>query len=257
MKPLMQRYFIRFAYDGADYHGFQIQPHAKTIQEEIEKAIALLTGCPAHITGAGRTDAGVNARNMVAHVDFVQPVDAVCLAYKLNKILPQSIAIHCIEPVDNSMHARFSAKQRTYNYYIHTRKDPLARHFSAFISYPLDFDKMNVAAELLLETDDFAAFCKSNSDVKTTLCKVTRAEWIRTSGHTWYFTITANRFLRNMVRAVTGTLVDVGRGKLSVDDFRKVIEGRNRSNAGDSMPAHALCLENILYEDVQTERQED
>ena len=145
------------------------------------------------------------------------------------------------------MHARFSAKWRTYHYYIHTRKEPFLRHYSCELHYPLDFQKMNEAAALLLDYDDFGAFCKAHADVKTTLCQVTKAEWKESSPGVWYFEITANRFLRNMVRAVVGTLVDVGRGRLSLDDFRRVVEGKRRSDAGESMPANALFLERIDY----------
>ena len=169
------------------------------------------------------------------------------LVYKLNRLLPQDIAVQKVEPVSDDMHARFSATSRTYHYYIHTKKDPFLRAYSCELHYPLDFEKMNEAGRILTTYEDFGAFCKAHSDVKTTLCKVTRAEWIQTGETTWYFEITANRFLRNMVRAVVGTMVDVGRGKLSLEDFRKVIEGKQRSDAGESMPGNALFLEDIKY----------
>ena len=199
------------------------------------------------MTGAGRTDAGVHARQMVAHFDFSEAIDLEQLAYKLNRILPQDIAVEKVEPVSDDMHARFSATSRTYHYYIHTKKDPFSRPYSTELHYELDFDKMNEAGRILMTYDDFGAFCKSHSDVKTTLCRVTKAEWVQTSETSWYFEITANRFLRNMVRAVVGTLIDVGRGRLTLDDFRKVIEGKRRTEAGESMPANALFLENIRY----------
>ncbi|MCD8282944.1 MAG: tRNA pseudouridine(38-40) synthase TruA [Prevotella sp.] len=243
----MQRYFIRFSYDGTDFHGFQSQPNAGSVQAELERALALLLRQTVEITGAGRTDAGVHARKMTAHFDLPSPLDTAGLAFRLNKILPQSIAILRIEPVPNDMHARFSARRRTYNYFIHTAKDPFINRYSALITYPLDFSRMNEAALLLLTTGDFAAFCKSGTDAKTTLCRVTDARWIQTSDHTWRFTITANRFLRNMVRAIVGTLIDVGRGKLTIDDFREIIAKGNRSDAGESMPAHALFLEDVSY----------
>ena len=169
------------------------------------------------------------------------------MVYKLNRILPKDIAVQKIEKVSDDMHARFSAKWRTYHYYIHTRKDPFERAYCCEIHYPLDFVKMNEAGRILLEYKDFGAFCKAGADVKTTLCDVTKAEWIQTSETTWFFEITANRFLRNMVRAVVGTLIDIGRGRLSLDDFRKVIEGKQRSDAGESMPGNALFLEKIVY----------
>jgi tRNA pseudouridine38-40 synthase len=165
----------------------------------------------------------------------------------MNRMLAGDIVIDRIEEVAPELHARFSATERTYHYYIHTRKDPFLRHYSCEIHYPLDFEKMNEAGRILTEYEDFGAFCKAHSDVKTTLCHVTRAEWIQTGDTTWYFVITANRFLRNMVRAVVGTLVDVGRGRLSIEDFRKVIEGKKRTDAGDSMPGNALFLEDVRY----------
>ena len=170
------------------------------------------------------------------------------LAYKLNRLLPCDIAIQKIEPVADDLHARFSATSRTYRYYVHTGKQPFLRHYSLQLHYDLDFGLMNEAAALLLGYDDFGAFCKSHADVKTTLCHVTHAQWHQTSDTEWYFEITANRFLRNMVRAVVGTLVDVGRRRLTLDDFRKVIEGKKRTEAGESMPANALFLEEIKYE---------
>jgi tRNA pseudouridine38-40 synthase len=185
---------------------------------------------------------------MVAHFDYDgEEIDGRQLAYKLNKLLPCDIAVQRVERVDDSLHARFSAIARTYHYYIHTRKDPYLRHYSCELHYPLDFQLMNEAAQMLLEYEDFGAFCKAGSDVKTTLCKVTEARWVQTSPTEWYFEITANRFLRNMVRAVVGTLVEVGRGRMSLDEFRLVIEGKKRTQAGESMPAKGLFLEEIKY----------
>ena len=248
------RYFITLSFDGARYHGWQIQPNGPSIQEKLQWALSTLLREDIQVTGAGRTDAGVHARMMVAHFDFSgewegqrQMLDCIQLAYKLNRLLPQDIAVQKVEPVSNDMHARFSAIARTYHYYIHTVKDPFLRTTSCELHYPLEFNKMNEAAALLLTYEDFGAFCKAHADVKTTLCKVTVAKWHQTSPTSWYFEITANRFLRNMVRAVVGTLVDVGRGRLSIDDFRKVVEGKRRTEAGESMPAHALFLEDVQY----------
>lgn len=245
------RYFIKFSYDGSNYHGWQIQPNGVSVQEKLQWALSTLLREETPVTGAGRTDAGVHARMMVAHFDSSVLVNGSLtiqdLVYKLNRILPRDIAVQEIEEVSDDMHARFSAKWRTYHYYIHTCKSPFERAYSCEIHYPLDFSKMNEAGKLLLGYEDFGAFCKSGADVKTTLCTVTRAEWIQTSETTWYFEITANRFLRNMVRAVVGTLVDVGRNRLTLDDFRKVIEGKRRSDAGESMPGNALFLEKIIY----------
>ena len=241
------RYFVWFSYDGTAYHGWQIQPNGNSVQEELQRALSTLLREEISVTGAGRTDAGVHARQMVAHFDFSEAIDLEQLAYKLNRILPCDIAVDRVELVDDDMHARFSATSRTYHYYIHTKKDPFSRPYSTELHYELDFDKMNEAGRILMTYDDFGAFCKSHSDVKTTLCRVTKAEWVQTSETSWYFEITANRFLRNMVRAVVGTLIDVGRGRLTLDDFRKVIEGKRRTAAGESMPPNALFLENIRY----------
>ena len=241
------RYFITFSYDGTRYHGWQIQPNGNSVQEELQKALTTLLRRPADVVGAGRTDAGVHARRMVAHFDSDAAVDCAQLAYKLNRFLPRDISVSGVEPVADGMHARFSATSRTYHYYIHTFKDPFLRAYSCEIHCQLDFDMMNEAADVLMEYDDFGAFCKSNSDVKTTLCRVTAARWHRLSPHSWYFEITANRFLRNMVRAVVGTLIEVGRHRLSVSDFRRVVEGGRRTDAGESMPGHALFLEDVKY----------
>lgn len=241
------RYFVWFGYDGAAYHGWQIQPNGNSVQEELQKGLSTLLREEISVTGAGRTDAGVHARVMVAHFDTEKTLDCRQLAYKLNRLLPQDIAVDRVEQVSDDLHARFSATSRTYHYYIHTRKDPFRRAYSCEMHYDLDFAKMNEAGRILTTYEDFGAFCKAHSDVKTTLCQVTKAEWIQTSDSSWYFEITANRFLRNMVRAVVGTLIDVGRGKLTLDDFKKVIEGKQRSEAGESMPANALFLEEIVY----------
>ncbi|MBO7046118.1 MAG: tRNA pseudouridine(38-40) synthase TruA [Prevotella sp.] len=242
----MMRYFVTFSYDGGRYHGWQIQPNGVSVQEKLQEALSTLLREEITVTGAGRTDTGVHAKMMVAHFD-ADEIDCEQLTYKLNRLLPQDIAVQKVERVSEEMHARFSAKCRTYHYYIHTRKEPFLRTYSCEMHYALDFAKMNEAAQRLLDYEDFGAFCKSGADVKTTLCKVTKAEWIQTLPTTWYFEITANRFLRNMVRAVVGTLIDVGRGRLSVDEFCKVIEGKKRTEAGESMPGHALFLEKIEY----------
>jgi tRNA pseudouridine38-40 synthase len=218
------------------------------VQEKLQWALSTILRQDIQVTGAGRTDSGVHARMMVAHFDVeTMNFDLHDLAYKLNRLLPQDIAIQKMELVSNEMHARFSATSRTYHYYIHTVKDPFLRAYSCELHYPLDFQLMNEAAAILMTYEDFGAFCKAHADVKTTLCHITAAEWHQTSNSTWYFEITANRFLRNMVRAVVGTLIDVGRRRLSLDDFRKVIEGKRRTEAGESMPANALFLEDVQY----------
>ena len=211
------RYFIFFGYDGTNYHGWQIQPNANSVQQELQRALSILLRKEIEVVGAGRTDTGVHARNMAAHFDW-NPEEKVSeeripmaldqLVYRLNRILPRDIAVYEVREVDAEMHARFSATSRTYHYYIHTRKE---RHYSLQMNYPLDFEKMNQAAQHFLHHEDYAAFCKAGGDNKTTICHVSAARWVQTSPTTWYFEITANRFLRNMVRAVVGTLIDVGR----------------------------------------------
>ena len=253
---------MTLSYDGTRFHGWQVQPNGISVQEELQRSLSLLLRENISVTGAGRTDTGVHARMMVAHFDYsgkwkeesgerseeIVEIDCQQLAYKLNRILPQDIAVQCVEPVDDDMHARFSAVARTYYYYVHTFKLPFLRHYSCELHYNLDFSLMKQAAAILLEYEDFGAFCKSHADVKTTLCHVMKAEWTETSPGQWRFEIKANRFLRNMVRAVVGTLIEVGRHRLTLDDFRRVIEGKRRTEAGESMPAKALFLEKIEYE---------
>lgn len=243
----MQRYFIYLSYDGTAYHGWQVQPNGISVQEEMQKALSTLLRQDIEIVGAGRTDAGVHARVMVAHFDFGQALDVAQLAYKLNRILPKDISVSKVMAVSVDMHARFSAVRRTYHYYIHLHKDPFHRFYSCELHYELDFRLMNEAAAYLLECSDFAAFCKVHTDVKTTICKVTEARWIDDGGGCWHFVISADRFLRNMVRAVVGTLIDVGRHRLTLEQFKAVVEGKNRSNAGESMPGNALFLEDVKY----------
>ena len=245
------RYFIHLSYDGTRYHGWQIQPNGISVQGEIERCLSTLLRTPIDIVGAGRTDAGVHARHMVAHFDYEDENKAkdFCkqLTYKLNRMLPPDIAIYRVEQVADDMHARFSATARTYHYYVSMGRSPFNRHYMWQTHFALDFALMNEAAAILMEYEDFACFSKSHTDVKTTLCNVTEARWIQTSETEWYFRIRANRFLRNMVRAVVGTLVEVGRHRLSLDGFRKVIESGQRTKAGESVPGHALFLEKVEY----------
>lgn len=244
----MPRYFIHFAYDGTRYHGWQIQPTANTVQQELQTGLSTILRTPVETTGAGRTDTGVHARHMVAHFDVSEMLDEGQLAYRLNRILPRDIAVYRIEKVADDMHARFSATSRTYHYYLHTEKNPFLRATSCELHYPLDFNLMNEAAEHLLHVRDFAAFCKSHTDVKTTICRVDEARWIKDSPTQWHFRITADRFLRNMVRAVVGTLIDVGRQRITIKEFDAIVEGKKRTEAGESMPAHALFLECVGYD---------
>lgn len=243
----MNRYFLYICFDGSRYHGWQIQPNGITVQEEIEKGLSVLLRGKTEIVGAGRTDAGVHAHIMTAHFDTENEIDESALCYKLNRFLPQDISIKKIEKVDNDLHARFSVTSRTYHYYVHTGKDPFVRAYSWATGYSLDFTQMNIAAQTLIKTADFAAFCKSGSDVKTTLCTIKEACWIEIGEGRWYFRITANRFLRNMVRSIVGTLIEVGRGRMSVSRFEDVVKSRKRTNAGESMPANALFLEDVKY----------
>lgn len=241
------RYFIYLSYDGTEYHGWQIQPDAISVQGEIQRCLSTILRRETLIVGAGRTDTGVHARYMAAHFDSDEQIDCQQLAFRLNRILPPDIAIHDIAQVRDDLHARFSATSRTYRYYIHTRKSPFNRKYSLETHYTLNFDLMNSAGEYLLSVKDFASFCKAGSDVKTTFCKVTTAKWVEIEPGCWYFEITADRFLRNMVRAVVGTLVDVGRGRLTLDEFKQVVNSKKRTEARESMPARALFLENVTY----------
>lgn len=244
----MTRYLLFFSYDGTCYHGWQIQPNGNSVQAELQRALSLFLGKDITVYGAGRTDAGVHARRMAAHFDWDgEPLHCPQTVYRLNRILPRDISAISMTEVPADLHARFSAVSRTYHYHIHTRKDPFSRHYSLQVNYRLDFPLMNEAAGLLLTQDDFAAFCKAGGDNKTTLCKVTEARWVDLGEGHWRFEITANRFLRNMVRAVVGTLLEVGRHKMSLERMREVMKTGSRSDAGESVPAHALFLEDVVY----------
>ena len=244
------RYFIRFSYLGTDFHGSQRQPNGNTVQETMEKALEMIFREEVPLTFAGRTDAGVHAREMYAHMDINDEVmqrEGGRLVFRLNGILPDSIAIYDILPVTDEAHARFDATRRTYEYHIVDHKDPFLHTLATRVRPGLDFDAMNEAAKCLIGRQDFASFCRSNTDVKTTICDLTRAEWeILDSGHA-VFTIAADRFLRNMVRAVVGTLFEVGRGKMTKEQFADVITQHNRCAAGDSAPAEGLFLTHITY----------
>jgi len=243
----MNRYFVWFSYDGTRYHGWQVQPSGNSVQAELQRALSLQLRETVEVVGAGRTDAGVHARRMAAHFDTEQQLDCQQTAYRLNRILPRDIAVKRVEAVAPEMHARFSAVSRTYYYYLHTEKNPFLRTTSWETHYQLDFPAMNEAAAWLLTQSDFASFCKVGADVKTTLCLLTRAEWVQLSPTSWRFEITANRFLRNMVRAVVGTLVEVGRHRITLADFQRIVESKRRTAASESMPAHALFLVDIKY----------
>lgn len=242
------RYFMELAYRGARFHGWQTQPGAVSVQSAIEDALALLMRQEIKITGAGRTDAGVNASMMVAHLDLPDdrlPADRMLRG--LNSIVGKDIAIYGFTPVHDEAHARFDATSRTYHYYVHAGKSPFVYPLSWQAPRGLDYDKMNQAAGRLLAVDDFTSFAKLHTDAKTNICRVTRAEWVGAGGGRMAFIITADRFLRNMVRAITGTLIDVGRGKLSLAGFSEIIEARDRCAAGTSMPPHPLFLHEVCY----------
>ena len=241
------RYFVYLSYDGARYHGWQIQPNGISVQEVLNKALSTLLHESIEVTGAGRTDAGVNASLMVAHFDTEHEADEQ-LVYRLNKFLPSDIAIHKIVSVTPDAHARFSATSRTYHYYVITAKTPFEPYAYRFLQ-PLDFDKMNEAAQTLFDYTDFTSFSKLHTDVKTNNCRIMHAEWTQVSPIKWEFTITADRFLRNMVRAIVGTLLDVGRGVLNIQQFREIIEKKDRCSAGTSVPGNALFLAGITYSD--------
>lgn len=251
------RYFIQLSYDGTGYHGWQVQPNGVSVQEVLQKALSTLLRQPTEVTGAGRTDAGVHASMMVAHFDWPAahegegseeaPLDCTQLTYKLNRLLPPDVAVQVVRPVGPEMHARFSATRRTYHYYIHTRKDPFLRGYSWQVNVPLDFALMNEAAQVLLEYSDFTSFSKTGTDVKTNICQLTEARWEQLKPGEWRFTVSANRFLRNMVRAIVGTLVEVGRHRMTISQMRHAIEAKDRQRAGESVPGHALYLTNIEY----------
>lgn len=251
------RYFIQLSYDGTEYHGWQVQPNGVSVQEVLQKALSTLLRQPTEVTGAGRTDAGVHASMMVAHFDWPAdhdgegceeaPLDCTQLTYKLNRLLPPDVAVQAVRPVGPEMHARFSATRRTYHYYIHTRKDPFLRGYSWQVNVPLDFALMNEAAQVLLEYSDFTSFSKTGTDVKTNICQLTEARWEQLKPGEWRFTVSANRFLRNMVRAIVGTLVEVGRHRMTISQMRHAIEAKDRQRAGESVPGHALYLTNIEY----------
>ena len=251
----MMRYFITLSYDGSAYHGWQIQPNGTSVQETLQQALSTMLRTSIEVVGAGRTDAGVHATMMVAHFDFPTSEDEICavpldcaqLMYKLNKILPPDIAVQQVRPVADDMHARFSATLRTYHYFAHLRKNPFRRRYSWQLYGDIDFQRMNEAASALLEYRDFTSFSKVNTDTKTNECLITEAHWDELEPGVWRFTISANRFLRNMVRAIVGTLIEVGRGKLSIEDFRQVIEQKDRCSAGESVPGNALFLVDIKY----------
>ncbi|MDO5396084.1 MAG: tRNA pseudouridine(38-40) synthase TruA [Bacteroidales bacterium] len=244
------RYFLDISFRGAQYHGWQIQPHDVSVQETLEKAFAAVLRTPVPLTGAGRTDAGVNARRMVAHADIpIGSTDSDSLRKAVNAICRPDIVVNSMTPVADSAHARFDAVRRTYRYFVHTQPDPFAYPLSWQAPAGLDFQAMNRAARTLVGTHDFTSFAKLHSDAKTNICTVTEAQWHPMPDETgrWYFQISADRFLRNMVRAVVGTLVLIGKGKTDADGLKDIMDSYDRCAAGTSMPAHALFLWDVNY----------
>ena len=242
------RYFMRLAYNGAGYHGWQVQPNGVTVQECVERALYTALRTPIAVTGAGRTDAGVNAAMMVAHFDVTEPIaDTHLLIRRLNSIVGRDIAIYSIYRVADDAHARFDATSRTYKYFVTLTKSPFNYAFTWHCRTPLDFDLMNEAAERMMGYTDFTSFSKLHTDVFTNNCHITHARWEQADDGRWVFTVTADRFLRNMVRAIVGTLVEVGRHKISVEEFCQIIEKKDRCSAGTSMPGNALFLWEVTY----------
>ncbi len=243
------RYFIEFSYDGSLYHGFQKQLNAITVQEIMENGISTILRDRIDIVSAGRTDTGVHAVNMFAHFDYdiKSKIEESNFCHLLNRLLPADIVVIAIHKVKSDSHSRFDAISRTYNYYITDTKNPFNHKYRYYLSEELDYIMMNKASKILYEHQDFKCFSKSNTDVKTYNCKITNAKWVK-SEDDWKFIITSNRFLRNMVRAIVGTLIEIGRGKLEIDDLDKIIQSKDRRNAGYSVPAEGLFLKEIIYD---------
>ncbi len=239
---------MHLAYRGSSFHGWQSQPNAPSVQTALEDALALLIRQPVAVTGAGRTDAGVNARMMIAHFDLPEELSSPqAVVAALNSLLGRDIAVYSIRRMHPEAHARFDATARTYRYYVHSSKSPFLYPLSWQAPDTLDYQRMNQAAETLLGVEDFTSFAKLHASAQTNICHVSKARWEPVGEGRHVFEITADRFLRNMVRAIVGTLVDVGRGKLSFEGFKQVVDARDRCSAGTSMPPHPLFLWEITY----------
>ncbi len=243
----MTRYFITFSYDGTNYCGWQIQPNALTVQEVLCNAISTILRSEIEVIAAGRTDSGVHAKEMIGHFDCKKTIEDIQhLISKLNSFLPKDIAVHKIQEVTNEAHARFDADSRMYEYHLITGKNVFLEKYAMRINFDLDFEQMNKACEHLFDYKDFTSFSKLHTDVKTNNCEIKYAKWEKHSDR-WIFRIEADRFLRNMVRAIVGTLIDVGKGKISIQQFQKIIEAKNRCKAGISVPAKGLYLVKVSY----------
>jgi len=244
---MKKRYFLYFSYKGTAYHGWQMQPNGISVQEVLTKALSTILRIELELIGAGRTDAGVHAKLMVAHFDLETKLPTnFDLAAKLNSFLPNDIAVFKIVEVQPDAHARFDATARRYEYHVITAKDTFRNELATRLNHQLNFEAMNEAAQTLKEYRDFTSFSKLHTDAMTNNCNISHVGWTK-QGDEWVFTIQADRFLRNMVRAIVGTLLEVGRGKMTIDGFRKVIESENRCKAGTSVPAHGLYLVDIKY----------
>ena len=244
----MTRYFLKLAYDGTKYHGWQVQENAHTVQAELEEKLSVMLGGIVQVTGCGRTDTGVHAREFYAHFETSRlPFKPVDFVFKLNRFLPADIAVFDLFEVRADDHARFSAVSRTYKYYINRVKNPFVLNYSYYMNHKLDVDAMNMAAGYLKSYTDFTSFSKLHTQTATNICKISEAFWVEDENKNLVFTIAADRFLRNMVRAIVGTLLEVGRGKILPEDVKAIIEAKNRSKAGFSVPAKGLFLEKIDY----------
>lgn len=244
---MKKRYFMHLAYNGTNYCGWQTQPEDPTVQQTIEEALATLLRTKTNLVGCGRTDSGVHASDFWAHFDSETPIDCQQLAFKLNGMLPGDIVVFGLMEVKTDAHARFDALSRTYQYHISNKKLPFKQGQCCRLYFEPDVEKMNEAARVLMEYEDFTSFAKLHTQVKTNICHVTKAEWEKV-GDEWIFTIRSNRFLRNMVRAVTGTLLEVGRGRMDVEGLRMIVEKKDRCAAGVSMPAEGLFLTHVEYD---------
>lgn len=249
------RYFAELSYKGTAYCGWQRQPSAPSVQQTIEEALSTILRESVEIVGAGRTDTGVHAAFYVAHFDTSHPIaNPAYFVYHLNALLPEDIAFGRIYEVDSEAHARFDATEREYRYYIEPRKNPFTRATSWQLTTPLDVNAMNRAAKVLLTTEDFTTFAKLGSNNTNNICHIFRAEWIEIECGMLVFVFRANRFLRNMVRAVVGTLVDVGRGKITPEEFADIVASRNLSRSSSSAPAAGLFLTDVSYNGLEKDK---
>ncbi len=239
------RYFIQLSYFGKHFHGWQYQPNARSVQEELDRALSVVFNTPIKVMGAGRTDTGVHAKEMWGHFEFSGSLPEN-LIFRLNRVLDKDVVLHQVKPVKDRSHARFDALSRSYEYHFGFHKNPFLQDLSWEYPYPLNVEKMQAAAKILLEYEDFTSFCKSKVITHTKLCKIEQARIVETKDGL-VFEISANRFLRNMVRAIVGTLVSIGSGKQEVNEMHEIIRAKNRRFAGKSAPAHGLYLSKVIY----------